>query len=134
MLDLDKFQTDTHTFKLVLPNGELSDVEITVRADSHPKVKDVDRKLLLEGEQRRMVRKRRGRQVDDAMTEEDLEYLEEAMLKREVSRVESVKGMSIGGKEIGTDVQLIGEMLDKHEWIKQQIGEQSKDASNFCSK
>lgn len=134
MLELDKFQTDTFSFKLVLPNGETSDAEITVRADNHPKVKEVGRKLFLEGEQRRQVQKRRGRKPDDAMTEEDLEYLEEVGLKRAVSLVESVKGIAVAGKEIGSDSQLIAKMLQDQEWIADQIGVQSKDASNFCRK
>ncbi|MGL5077743.1 MAG: hypothetical protein ACRDBG_18220 [Waterburya sp.] len=134
MLELDKFQTDTFTFNLVLPTGEISKAEITVRADSHPKVKEVSRNLILESEQRRATQKRRGKKPEDALTEEDLDYLEEAGLKRAVSRVASMKGVSEGGKEVGEDEQLIAKVLKTYPWIVEQIGEQSNDAGNFCRK
>ena len=134
MLELDKFQIDTHTFKLVLPNGEITDAEITVRSDNHPKVKEVARKLFLESEQRRAQQKRRGKKPDDAMTEEDLEYLEEVGLKRAVSRVESVKGLTEAGKEVGKDEQLIAVVLKKYDFVAEQVGEQAQDAANFCRK
>lgn len=132
MIELDKFQTDTYTFKLVLPNGEITDADITVRSDSHPKVKDTARKLFLEGEQRRAVQKRRGKKSDDAITEEDLEYIEEVGLKRAVSRVESVKGLTELGKEVGSDEQLIAAVLKKYDWIADQVGAAAQDAANFC--
>lgn len=134
MIELDKYHTHTFTFDLVLPTGEITDAKITVRSDDHPEVKEVARKLLLEGEQRRAVQARRGKKNTDPLTEEDLEYIEEAGLKRAVSRVESMSGMSEGGKEVGSDKQLIAAVLKKYNWITEQIGEQAADAANFCRK
>lgn len=134
MLDLNKSYTDTYTFNLVLPTGEIrEDVQITVRGDNHPKVKAVSRSLLLEGEQRRAVAKRRGKKDGDALTEEDLEYLEEAGLKRAVSKVESMKGLAEDGKEIGNDEQAIAAVLKKYDWLLEQVMENAADAVNFCS-
>lgn len=135
MLALDKFQIDTHAFSLVLPNGEIDDTaKITVRGDNHPKVKEVARKLLLESESRRAQQKRRGKKTDDAITEEDLEYMEAAGLKRTVSRVESMKGISEGGKEVGSDEALIAAVLLKYDWIVDQVGKESADAGNFFTR
>lgn len=134
MLDLNKIQSDTHTFSLVLPTGEIrDDVKITVRGDNHPKVKEVSRKLLLEGEQRRAVAKRRGKKDGDAITEEDLEYLEAAGLARAVSRVEAMKGLAEDGKEVGSDEQAIAAVLKKYDWLLEQVLEEAADAVNFCS-
>lgn len=133
MLELDKISTDTYKFNPVLPNGEVvTTAEITVRADNHPKVKEVSRRLLLEGEQRRAAAKRRGKKQDDFLTEEDLEYLEQAGAVRAVSRVESMKGISEGGKEIGSDEQLIAIALKKYDWLAEQVMEESADTANFC--
>lgn len=134
MLELDKIQTDTYEFSLVLPDGEIChDAKITVRGDNHPKVKELARKLILQNEARQQAQKRRGRKPDDGLTEEDLEYLEEIGLKRMVNRVEQIKGLSEGGKEIGTDQELIATVLKKYDWLAEQIGEESKDLVNFCS-
>lgn len=134
MLELDKFQTDTRTFSLVLPDGTIrEDVKITVRGDNHPKVKDTARKLLLEAEQRRAVAKRRGKKDTDALTEEDLEQLEGAGLKRAVSRVEAMKGLSEQGKEVGSDEQLIAVVLQKYDWLLNQMMEEATDTVGFCS-
>lgn len=134
MLDLNKIQTDTYTFSLVLPDGTVhDDVKITVRGDNHPKVKEVARKLLLEGEHRRSVAKRRGKKDNDPLTEDELEYLEEAGLKRAVSRVESMKGLMEDGKEIGSDGELIGAALKKYGWLLTLVMEEAGDAVNFCS-
>jgi hypothetical protein len=133
MFDLDKYQTDTHTFSLVLPTGEIrDDVKITVRGDNHPIVKEVSRNLFLESQQRAAMNKKRGRKDADPATEDDLDYLEEAGLKRAVSRVESMKGVSEGGKEVGNDKELIGAVLKKYDWILTQVMEESADAVNFC--
>ncbi len=133
MLELDKISTDTYKFNPVLPTGEIvTNAEITVRADSHPKVKEVSRRLLLEGEQRRAAAKRRGKKQDDFLTEDDLEYLEQAGAIRAVSRVESMKGISEGGKEIGSDEQLIAVALKKYDWLTEQVMEESADTANFC--
>lgn len=134
MLDLTKIQSDTYTFSLVLPTGEIrDDVKITVRGDNHPKVKEVSRKLLLEGEQRRAVSKRRGKKDGDAITEEDLEYLEAAGLARAVSRVESMKGLAEDGKEVGSDEQAVATVLKKYDWLLEQVVQEAADAVNFCS-
>ena len=133
MFELDKYQTDTHTFSLVLPTGEIrEDVKITVRGDNHPIVKEVSRNLFLESQQRAAMNKKRGRKDSDPATEDDLDYLEEAGLKRVVSRVESMKGVTEGGKEVGGDKELIGEVLKKYDWILSQVMEESADAVNFC--
>ena len=133
MLELDKISTDTYKFNPILPTGEIvTTAEITVRADNHPKVKEVARRLLLEGEQRRAAAKRRGKKQDDSLTEDDLEYLENAGLLRATSRVESMKGISEGGKEVGSDEQLIGTALKKYDWLLTQVMEESADSVNFC--
>lgn len=135
MLDLSKIQTDTYTFSLVLPDGTVrDDVKITVRGDNHPKVKEVARKLLLEGEHRRAVAKRRGKKDNDPLTEDELEYLEETGLKRAVSRVESIKGLALeDAKEIGSDEALIGAALKRYNWLLNLVMEEAGDAVNFCS-
>lgn len=134
MLDLDKFQTDTHTFNLVLPTGEISDIKVTVRSDSHPKVKEIQRKLFLESEQRRAIQKKRGKKDGDALTDDDFDYMEEAGLKRAMSRVEKIGGAKEDGKEIGDNQELIATVLKKYDWIVDQIGVAASDGSNFCRK
>ncbi len=135
MLELDKISTDTYEFSPVLPTGEIvTKAKITVRSDSHPKVKEVSRTLLLQGEQRRAAAKRRGKKTnEDALTEDDLEYLESAGITRAVSRVASMIGISEGGKEVGSDEQLIATVLKKYDWLLTQVMENAADAVNFCS-
>ena len=85
------------------------------------------------GEQRRAVAKRRGKKDGDALTEEDLEYLEAAGLARAVSKVESMKGLAEDGKEIGNDEQAIAAVLKKYDWLLEQVLQESASAVNFCS-
>jgi hypothetical protein len=135
MLNLDKFQADTYTFNLVLPDGTVDETaKITVRGDSHPEVKALNRKLLLESESRRATKARKAGKKDiDHITEDDLEYLEEVGQKRVLNKVESMKGIAIDGKEVGTDKTLIAAVLKQYEWIAQQVMEEAADVANFCS-
>jgi len=89
---------------------------------------------LLESESRRATKARKAGKKDiDHITEDDLEYLEEVGQKRVLNKVESMKGIAIDGKEVGTDKTLIAAVLKQYEWIAQQVMEEAADVANFCS-
>lgn len=135
MLNLDKFQADTYTFNLVLPSGEVSDTAmITVRGNNHPEVKALSRKLLLESESRRATKARKAGKKDiEHISEDDLDYLEEAGQKRILSHVDCMKGIAVEGKEVGNDKAAIAAVLKQYDWIAQQVMEEAADVANFCS-
>jgi hypothetical protein len=133
MIKLDEVFKFTHTFNPVLADGEIcKEIEITVRSKDHPVVKQVSRELSLEVQQREATKKKRGGDSAGQLTEEDLDYYEQMGLRRAVSRVESIKGASEGGKEVGGDKELIALVLNKYSDFLDQVMKEADLAANFC--
>jgi hypothetical protein len=134
MLDLDKLGSGTYTYSLVLPDGSINDdVKITVRGDDHSAVKSALRKITLEAEQRKAQRARQGKKGDEVIDDAEYDRLVDMGVAFAAIRVESIKGMAIGGKEIGADVVLISTALEKHSWLRKQVEERAAEAANFLA-
>lgn len=132
MFDPSSIQSDTHPMTLVSPTGEvLKDVVVTVRSTFHPKVKEMDRTLELAEDNREKQKSRKGQRSSDPSTEEDIEWRESITYKRIASRVESMKGMSEGGKPVGDDPALILAVITKYDWIAHQVVKESGEPTNF---
>jgi hypothetical protein len=132
MFDPSTIQSDSHKFNPVTPNGEiLKDVTITIRSSFHPKVKEINNLLELEEDNREKMLARKGRKASDPQTEEDLLWRESVINRRIASRVESIVGLSDGGKEVGNDVALISGVISKYEWIALQVIKESAEPTNF---
>lgn len=132
MFDPSTIQSDSHKFNPTTPDGELlKDVAITIRSSFHPKVKEINNLLELEEDNREKMLARKGRKASDPQTEEDLLWRENVINRRIASRVESITGLSDGGKEVGSDTALISGVISKYEWIALQVIKESAEPSNF---
>lgn len=135
MFALDEFKKDTRSFPLVTPDGTVhKEVTITVRGVDHDAVKQINRDLSLEVGQYVATKKKRGWKEGDPMDDDDFDFYQNIGLKRATAYVEEIKGMSWGGKEIGSDTKLIAEALSKNSFLVDLVTEEAVDTAGFCSK
>lgn len=134
MFALDEFKKDTRSFPLITPDGTThKDVIITVRGEDHEVVKKVNREISLEVSQYIATKRKRGIKDTDPDTEDDYEFYEAVGLKRAISYVESIKGMTWHGAEVGSDTKLIAEVLSKNAFLVKLVKEAVEDTVGFCS-
>lgn len=134
MLDLSKTMSDTYTFNLVMPDGtKRDDVSITVRSDSDPAVKAVNKQVRQQYSIWNARNKRSGRKEEDIEVESS-DFFEELVMKKTIARIASASGFSVDKKELSPTDPEFKEMLTKHTWIAEQIEETAKDLVNFCAR
>jgi hypothetical protein len=134
MLDLDKICSHTRVIPLKMPDGKSDNtVKITIRGNDHPDYRSAIRRAVLEQRQYYASMKTKGRGDDDPITEDDLIFKESSDMKMQVARVESIEGMSLKGKEIGTDTNLIVQALTSYGWLRDYIEEEGANTVGFCS-
>jgi hypothetical protein len=132
MFDPSKIQAHSYGFNPTTPVGEvLKDVTITIRATSHPEVKSAADAFELEEDNREKMLIRKGRRATDSKTEEDVAWQKDILVRRIVSRVDSIEGMEIEGKPIGKDRALIGKAVGEYDWIAMEILKESAEPANF---
>lgn len=132
MFDPSSIQSDSHKVNLITPTGEvLKDVTVTIRSTFHPKVKASNNLLELEEDNREKAKARKGHKSSEPSTEDDIEWRESVMNRRIAARVESMDGMSEGGKPVGNDEALILAVISKYEWIALQVIKESAEPTNF---
>jgi hypothetical protein len=135
MSELSKYVVDTYTFKMRLPNGDVSEEDtITVRGEDHPARKEANRAVILKTSQQRAQNIAQGKKPEAAIDEDDLRFMEEMALERTLALVESIDGVTEGGKPVGKDRDMIRLVLQKYTFLTEQIQGEALNANNFCGK
>lgn len=132
MLDLSKNDPAAlaevgYTFKLELPDGTVTDAEITVRGANSAKVKNFARKLYQEFKVKEQQAKRRGKEPEDL----SLEEAEDLAAETASVRVVGWKGIAEGGKEIAYSNEEAIRVLKAYPFIREQVMEASDNIFNF---
>ena len=115
------------TFNLMLPDGEKTDAEITVRGSYSPEVKNFARRFVQEQKVKEQQAKRRGKEVDEMTLEEAEDFSVEAA----TVRVISWKGIGEDGKEVPFNKENAARILKKYPFILEQIMDHSDNIFNF---
>jgi hypothetical protein len=118
-----------------LPNGDVSEEDtITVRGEDHPARKEANRAVILKTSQQRAQNIAQGKKPEAAIDEDDLRFMEEMALERTLALVESIDGVTEGGKPVGKDRDMIRLVLQKYTFLTEQIQGEALNANNFCGK
>lgn len=120
-----------YEFELKLPVvGTPTGAFVTVRGDQSPTVRNYNKKKFNEFEVKRKQATRRGREVEDITLEE----AEELSIESAINRIITWKGITEGKTEIPFSEENAKRILKEHDWIREQVMEESSNLSNFLSK
>lgn len=114
-------------FNLLLPDGEKTDAEITVRGGNSPEVKNFARRFYQEQKVKEQQAKRRNKDVEEMTIEEAEDFAVDAA----VTRLIGWKGIGEDGKEVAFSKENAARILKKYPFIRDQIMEHSENIFNF---
>lgn len=117
---------DGFEFEVKLPNGEPTGAFITVFGSESKVVKDYDKKQLRTYFAEEARAKKTNRPV-----EKTLEDYEDDSVEAAVVRTKSWRGFSSDGQEVQSTKENFDKFYRKHDWLRAQVLEQSRDALNF---
>lgn len=131
MFDLDKNDVGAANeagfeFELKMPTGELTGAFIKVRGEQSATVRTYQKKKYNEYQMKQTAAKRRGKEY-----EIDIDEAEELSVEGCVVRIIGWRGIAEGGKEVPFTEANATRILTKHDWIKEQVLEESRQLLNF---
>lgn len=118
-----------YEFELKLPTGASSDAFLTVIGSQSPVVRNYTKRKFQEYQQRQQIAKRKGK--DDDIT---LDEAEQMAVDNALVRLVGWRGIEEKGKVVEFSKDKAREVLLKHDWIREQIMEESEDILNFTPK
>lgn len=124
--DFSKSADTGYSFELKLPDGTPSGAKLTIRGDMSPAVVGFTRKKVQEYLQKQAAAKRKNK--DESI---DFDEMEENKVESALLRLLGWSGITEEGKEVQFSKEKATEVLTKHNWICDQILEQSADVENF---
>lgn len=131
MFDLDKndqgaIAESGYEFELVLPNGDKTGAMVRVRGEQSPVVRQFSKRMYNEMQMKEQASKRRGKDYQVSLDE-----AEELNTDAAVNRIISWKNIAEGGKEVPFTAENAKRILFKHEWIREQVMEESRNVHSF---
>ena len=118
-----------YEFELTIPGtGEKTGAFVKVRGEQSPVVKAFSKRKYTEYKLKQDAAKRRNKEY-----ELDLDEAEEISIEAAIVRIISWKGLSEGKVEVPFTKENAERILKEHDWIKDQVMEESSQALNFRS-
>lgn len=133
MLDLSKnnfaeIAEAGHRFELKLPGSNIpTGAFVTVRGEQSKLVKAFARKKFSEYRMREQAARRRGKEVDEMSIDE----AEDLAVESAIVRIISWEGITEGKNEVPFTKENAERVLKAHNWIRDQIQEESSQLLNF---
>ena len=115
-----------YEFNLKLPSGVSTDCFIRVRGIHSPVVRQYQKKKYNEYQLKVQAAKRKGKEY-----EMDLDEAEELGVEAAVVRVQGWKGLAEGGKELPFTKENCEKVMKNHEWLREQVMEESNNLHLF---
>lgn len=119
-----------YEFEVKMPDGSATGAFITVRGEQSKKAQAHVRKMFAEYQAKELAAQRRGKQLDPITLEE----AEERNAETAAVRTISWRGFGEKGQEIPFTPENAKRIYLEHEWIRDQVMEESKQILNFRPK
>lgn len=119
-----------YTFNVELPDGTISDIEITVRGEHSPAVRSHSRKMFEEYRNREAQAKRQKRDVPDL----SLDEMEDQAVDMAIVRTKGWKNIQVDGKDVEFSEANARAIYKEHPFIREQVLEEAGSNLNFKSK
>ena len=116
-----------YEFEVKLPDGSSTDFYITVRGNLSPKVKKFSKDLFNQLQQKELQAKRKGK-ADQPV---DLDEAEENLIKSDVARIVTWKGLEDGGKVVEPTQENFVRIMTELDWVRKQVLDESDNDANF---
>jgi len=134
-MDLTKFNPKItaeagYTFNVELPNGTITDIEITVRGEDSPAVRAHSRKMFDEYRNREALARRQKREVPDLTLDE----LEDQAVEMAIVRTKGWKNIQVAGKDVDFSEANAVAIYKEHSFIREQVIQEAGNNLNFKSK
>lgn len=129
--DYSKAASEGYTFNLTLPDGQESDVKLTVIGDLSPEVQNYSKKKYKELNLKIKQAEGKNKKYDPS-----LEELEDDAIAGAVVRLIGWEGFTEGKEDtpVKFSKEKAEEVLRQHPWIREQIYREASEVSNFTPK
>lgn len=116
-------------FELKLPTGAGSGAKLQVIGGQSATVRNYNKRKFQEYHQKQQIAKRKGREEELSLEDAELLAVEQALV-----RLVGWSGVTEKGKEVVFSKEKAAEILKQHDWIREQIIQESDDILNFTPK
>jgi hypothetical protein len=129
--DPAKLAENGYTFKMVTPDGNVQEAKLTVRGAHSTKVRDFQRSVQNQWQQRDAAAKRRGKEKADELSPEEYDDLG---VRSACARLIGWEGFTEDGKEVLYSESEAVRLMTDYPFLREQVVKESEDSVNFRSK